>query len=147
MFVRSLGLLFARSLWGNRADLSVTAGAVDAGAHDEGDRGSHVLADDTPRLLRLLHRRRGGRVVLVADNCGLELLADLVLIDALLRTGAAGAVTIHVKARARAAARCWLAPWTSNEADWVVIAEALVPSSFILCAHAVFRCGVSAAAD
>jgi hypothetical protein len=39
----------------------------------------------------------GGTVCVVADNAGRELLADLMLIDELLRTGRAGQVALHVK--------------------------------------------------
>jgi hypothetical protein len=91
-----------RSLWGNRADLSLTAGKVlveggDAAsstsstsptagsAHDP----AHLLADDSAAVEALLLApaapSAGPReVVILLDNCGLELLSDLVLVDTLL---------------------------------------------------------------
>lgn len=41
--------------------------------------------------------RPGARIVIIADNVGRELLADLVLIDHLLQQGLASRVTLHVK--------------------------------------------------
>ena len=99
-----------RSLWGNRADLSLSAGKVvpveagaESGAAASAPEGldSLLLANDAGAALALL---LGGpqsaaprEVAIILDNCGLELLADLRLADALLATGAAAAVTLHAK--------------------------------------------------
>ncbi|MFJ6212556.1 damage-control phosphatase ARMT1 family protein [Streptomyces sp. NPDC092296] len=88
--------LLLSSLWGNRADLGfrLTAGpAADAGA----DAGSPLLGDDSALLLAALEQRPPGRLALVADNAGRELLPDLVLIDRLLHTGRVTAADLHVK--------------------------------------------------
>ncbi|MFI9271609.1 damage-control phosphatase ARMT1 family protein [Kitasatospora sp. NPDC052896] len=84
--------LLSSALWGNRADLGfqITAGA-ETGAP------SRVIVDDGPVLWAELEGARGGRVCLVADNAGRELLPDLVLIDHLLASGLAAEVTLHVK--------------------------------------------------
>ncbi|MFF7247169.1 damage-control phosphatase ARMT1 family protein [Embleya sp. NPDC008237] len=112
--------LVMASLWGNRADLgfrltaktdagtaktdagtadstSGTAG-TDSGTarHRYGPQGP-LVADDTARLLRHLAAEPGGRVCVVADNAGGELIPDLVLIDHLLDTGLAADVVLHVK--------------------------------------------------
>jgi Damage-control phosphatase ARMT1-like domain len=80
--------LLLSALWGNQADLGflVTGGGA--------ARVDRLLVDDRALLGRLTGN---GRVVLVADNAGRELLPDLVLIDHLLSTGRAAEVTLQVK--------------------------------------------------
>ncbi|MFK0192101.1 damage-control phosphatase ARMT1 family protein [Kitasatospora sp. NPDC090308] len=84
--------LLSAALWGNRADLGfrLTAG-------DDGTSVAALVADDSAALWSVLEHGRGGRVDLVADNAGRELLPDLVLIDHLLTSGLAGRVALHVK--------------------------------------------------
>ncbi|KOV12300.1 hypothetical protein ADK60_31760 [Streptomyces sp. XY431] len=84
--------LLSSALWGNRADLSfrITAEA-------DGQTASDLLADDSTTLWTQLERARGGRICVVADNAGRELLPDLVLIDHLLTRGLAAQVVLHVK--------------------------------------------------
>jgi hypothetical protein len=80
------------SLRGNHADLSFRIGRSPASA----DAGSaRLAADHSADFWTALGR--DARVVLVADNAGRELLADLVLIDFLLRRGHASAIALHVK--------------------------------------------------
>jgi len=85
-----------RSLWGNRADLSLSAGVI--AALGGGEASELLLADDSEAAVRVLEQSRGGLVAIILDNCGLELCSDLVLADTLLRTGAACTVALHVKA-------------------------------------------------
>lgn len=81
------------ALWGNRADLGFRMSAS-AGAGD--DRASAVIVtDQSADLLAALGP--GANVIVVADNAGRELLADLVLIDHLLQHGRAASVSLHVK--------------------------------------------------
>ncbi|WP_354641666.1 damage-control phosphatase ARMT1 family protein [Kitasatospora camelliae] len=84
--------LLSSALWGNRADLSfrITAGTGGATASD-------LLVDDSATLWAELERAGGGRVCVVADNAGRELLPDLVLIDHLLSGGLAAQVVLYVK--------------------------------------------------
>ena len=91
-----------RALWGNRADLSLSAGAVSSGSAEDialpSDEADLLLSDDSLAAVELLLRRPAeGEVVLVLDNCGLELLSDLVLAQALLRSGAAARVALLCK--------------------------------------------------
>jgi hypothetical protein len=80
------------SLWGNRADLGFRIGAAPGQADPAAAR---LVADDSAALWAALGP--GAPVVLVTDNAGRELLADLVLIDHLLRHDLAATVTVHVK--------------------------------------------------
>lgn len=80
------------ALWGNRADLGFRIGTSPGQA---GPSAARLIADDSAGLWAALGP--GATVVLVTDNAGRELLADLVLVDHLLRHGLADAVTLHVK--------------------------------------------------
>ncbi len=68
------------SLWGNRADISFTAGgALD---HSKGDS-ALLIQDDTDRIIRSLSTT-DGTIHIVMDNSGAELAGDLVLAGALV---------------------------------------------------------------
>ncbi|MFE3456436.1 damage-control phosphatase ARMT1 family protein [Nocardiopsis aegyptia] len=84
--------LLVSSLWGNRADLGFQVGGGDTSAAV-----ADLVCDDSADLWELLETRAGGRVCLVADNAGRELLPDLVLIDTLLTSDRAREVVLHVK--------------------------------------------------
>jgi hypothetical protein len=84
-------VLLIAALWGNRADLGFRIGVAAAGG--SATDAAHLVADDTGTVLAALH----GRLAVVTDNAGPELLADLVLVDHLLATGAADSVVVHVK--------------------------------------------------
>ena len=81
-------------MWGNRADLGFR---ISAGAQGLGERVTGLVADDPAALWEILDAGRPGRVCLVADNAGPELLPDLVLAEHLLRTGRAASVVLHLK--------------------------------------------------
>lgn len=82
------------SLWGNRADLGFRIGRAAGPDHPIQAR---LVDDHSPGLWLALGA--SADAVLVADNAGRELLADLVLIDHLLQHGHAFSVTLHVKPR------------------------------------------------
>ncbi|MFD7577289.1 damage-control phosphatase ARMT1 family protein [Kitasatospora sp. NPDC059817] len=84
--------LLSSALWGNRADLSFQI-AAEAG----GSIASDLVADDSESLWAELERAEGGRVCIIADNAGRELLPDLVLVDHLLASGLAAQVVVYVK--------------------------------------------------
>ncbi|HEX2145506.1 MAG TPA: damage-control phosphatase ARMT1 family protein [Glycomyces sp.] len=83
---RRQALLHA-SLWGNQADLGFRTNNPDAG------RGS-VVVDDSAAVWDLVDGSEEGPVIVVADNAGREITADLALIDALLDTTT---VELHLK--------------------------------------------------
>ncbi|PYC77349.1 hypothetical protein C7C46_19115 [Streptomyces tateyamensis] len=84
--------LLSSALWGNRADLSFQITA-EAG----GSIASDLVADDSESLWAELERAECGRVCIIADNAGRELLPDLVLVDHLLASGLAAQVVVYVK--------------------------------------------------
>lgn len=77
------------ALWGNLADLGFRIGQEGEAAR------AGLVTDDSAALWAALDPP--GDVIVVTDNAGQELLADLILIDHLLTTGAATAVRLHVK--------------------------------------------------
>ena len=82
------------SLWGNRADLGFRLSAVGAEAAAPVPA---LVADDSETLWSLLPPSGTGRLVLVADNAGRELVPDLLLIAHLLAEGRIGRAVLHVK--------------------------------------------------
>ncbi|MFD7449227.1 damage-control phosphatase ARMT1 family protein [Kitasatospora sp. NPDC059827] len=90
---RRTDALLRSALWGNRADLSFQLTAEPGSGPADAD----LLADDSALLRAELQRAGGGRVCVIADNAGRELLPDLVLIDHLLSTGPVAEVVLHVK--------------------------------------------------
>ena len=86
-------------LWGNRADLSLTAG--DAVQTTEADStrktvpGTMLLADDTDAVWQQIDGFDDCGIVL--DNCGLELVTDLVFAEMLLSSGCADTITLYAK--------------------------------------------------
>jgi uncharacterized protein with ATP-grasp and redox domains len=95
--VHKMRALVLGSLWGNVADLSLTGGEVVEGG---GNGSGLLLADDLAALCDLLLKSmRGRRICIVLDNCGLELLSDLLLTDAILRLVEPACVVFHAKDR------------------------------------------------
>ena len=100
-----LAPLVAAALWGNLADLSLSAGAklvapdVASSGSGQQDAGasSMMLADDTTALCSALAGCGGKEVLVVLDNCGLELVSDLLLVDGLLRIVKPSRVVLHAK--------------------------------------------------
>jgi len=97
----------ATSLWGNLADLSLSAGAKlvapsvasSGSAQQDESASSMMLADDTTALCGALAGCAGKEVLIVLDNCGLELVSDLLLVDGLLRVVQPSVVRLHAKDR------------------------------------------------
>jgi uncharacterized protein with ATP-grasp and redox domains len=92
-------------LWGNRADLSLTAGeavhtsssptaADSSGAHSSVPD-TMLLTDDTNALWQHIDAFDDCGIVL--DNCGLELVTDLVFAEMMLSSGCAETFTLYAK--------------------------------------------------
>lgn len=80
---RRQSLLHA-SLWGNQADLGFRTNNPGAG---QGDSAGDVIVDDSAALWDLVDAPGDRPVIVVADNAGREITADLALIDAILERG------------------------------------------------------------
>ena len=89
--------LLHAALWGNRADLSYMVAAHLGATAAPVDERSNLLVDDSAALWRFLQTHAGGRVAILADNAGTELLMDVALLDFLLCTGLAAEVHLHLK--------------------------------------------------
>ena len=111
-------------MWGNKCDLSISAGrgnAQEASPLDSlADLRPFILVDDTRSVWSALVSARDGdggpgRVDLVLDNAGFELTTDLVLADFLVASGLARTVRFHGKSM----------PWfvsdvTAQDFTWTV---------------------------
>lgn len=116
------------SLWGNKCDLSISAGQNNSQKTSPLDSlsslQSFVLVDDSNMVWStLLSAQRpglsgkvtAGRVDIVLDNAGFELVTDLVLADFLVSSGLAREIHFHGK--------CF--PWfvsdvTANDFQWTI---------------------------
>jgi hypothetical protein len=86
--------LVQAALWGNRADLGFNLSKPDAAGRSAV---SSLVVDDTQTFWEYAYRNAPLSIGLIADNAGRELIPDLMLIDLLLATDLATAVTLHVK--------------------------------------------------
>ncbi|HEX9012454.1 MAG TPA: damage-control phosphatase ARMT1 family protein, partial [Anaerolineaceae bacterium] len=88
-------------LWGNTADLSRWPGSQKKPDESQGraPQRDRILVDDSPAAANLLFAPDGQpeRVDFLLDNSGFELACDLVLAAALLESGSARQVQLHVK--------------------------------------------------
>ena len=94
-------MLLMGSLWGNQADFSMwAANSKDQPTSHAGDnQAAHILVDDADRAIAVLETgpQAAGRIDIITDNAGAELLADLLLVDGLLQDGWTEAVRLHMK--------------------------------------------------
>jgi Damage-control phosphatase ARMT1-like domain len=94
----ALRRLIHLSLWGNQADLSLWpvqgegGGKAQGGGHE-----THLAADQNAAALAQMEALDSGRVDLLLDNFGVELIFDLLLAHALLVQNARLSVHLHVK--------------------------------------------------
>lgn len=79
--------LLLASLWGNQADLGFRTTTSIAGQSD-------IVADDSAAIWDLIDGPGTGPVIVVADNAGREITADLALVDAILETSP---IELHLK--------------------------------------------------
>ena len=80
------------SLWGNKCDLSISAGTSQSFHHNPMEQvdtlESHLLVDHSEKVAEfLLNMKEGGMVDIIMDNAGFELVSDLCLADYLVSTG------------------------------------------------------------
>ena len=97
-------------LWGNRADLSLSAGEAVSLPKDTpnaatGESGGEGGAKSAPETMLLVdhtedvwnHVESFDRVALILDNCGLALCTNLVFAEMLLTSGCAEHITLYAK--------------------------------------------------
>ena len=90
--------LILASLWSNRVDLSLFANNLNLEALKASNSNfSNLLINDLPNILKYVSQSRGGRIDIILDNAGMELLADFGLTDYLLSSGLADKVFLHCK--------------------------------------------------
>eukprot|EP00560_Eucampia_antarctica_P007941 CAMPEP_0197823844 /NCGR_PEP_ID=MMETSP1437-20131217/1155_1 /TAXON_ID=49252 ORGANISM="Eucampia antarctica, Strain CCMP1452" /NCGR_SAMPLE_ID=MMETSP1437 /ASSEMBLY_ACC=CAM_ASM_001096 /LENGTH=509 /DNA_ID=CAMNT_0043423209 /DNA_START=56 /DNA_END=1585 /DNA_ORIENTATION=- len=99
-------LAAAFALWGNKMDLSIwpadvsSASSVDVFTDILDNANDNLLHDDTDKLtqhcLSLLNKG-GGRIDIIIDNAGFELVTDLALADYLIASGIAKVVNFQLK--------------------------------------------------
>ena len=88
--------LLIKSLWGNRADLSMWP--VDGGNNEEpAPAKEHILLNAAEQIAEHLSSKRE-RVDIVLDNAGFEFAADLFLADFMLQSDVVQQVFLHPKA-------------------------------------------------
>jgi Damage-control phosphatase ARMT1-like domain len=94
----ALSSLLYFALWGNRVDLSLwSAFESDRSQFDIQTQQTHILVNDVEDVIKLIHNNRQGRIDVVVDNAGFELICDLCLVDFLLGSGLAKEVKLHLK--------------------------------------------------
>lgn len=72
-------------LWSNQADLSMSGGMINETSASDFSRNNRLLINETSHLWELFQRKKDVRHVSVfADNTGMEILCDFVLIATLL---------------------------------------------------------------
>ncbi|XP_065219942.1 damage-control phosphatase ARMT1-like [Planococcus citri] len=89
------------SLWGNKADLSLSGGKTVASDHTVGSEMStldqNIIANDLEEVYELLNNNEDQIIDIVLDNAGFELFNDLCFADFLVQAGFAKKVIFHGK--------------------------------------------------
>ncbi len=86
------------SLWANQADLSLWPVQGEGGGKAQGGgQDGHLVVDQSAAALAQMEEVDRGRVDLILDNFGVELIFDLLLAHALLVKNAGLTVHLHVK--------------------------------------------------
>jgi len=119
------------ALWGNKCDLSISAGAsnyqTDVDPVGQATKlQQFVLCDETSQVSNLLSSMKPGPhcIDIILDNAGFELFTDLCLADFLISTGIASRVRFHGK----------LIPWFVSDvttSDWQFTLDQLTTSSTV----------------
>jgi len=111
--------LFKIDLWGNQADLSMWPNGPDEKLthQDEAQQEAHTLIDQAEDVIDYLLINGGSkaRIDFLIDNAGLELVADLALMAALLLKNLAGTIVIHTKPHPT-----FVSDATNSDVWWIV---------------------------
>lgn len=139
-------------MWANKNDLSLSSGQdVSAKVNNLADLldslQENILCDQSEQVWRLLNDLReqcksGKRISIdiVLDNCSIELTADLILCDFLLRNEFVSAITLHAKAYS-----WFISDVTKTEFDFLLrqlaSSNSLVIANFVKRMHAYLADG------
>ncbi|KAJ2777924.1 Hairy/enhancer-of-split with YRPW motif protein 2 [Coemansia interrupta] len=91
------------SLWGNQTDLSMFPDLSSEKLEEmqarisSGENNSKIVSNDTDRIWAIVSKLTGGRIDIVLDNSGFELLQDVLLAHWLVAVGYAAKVVFHPK--------------------------------------------------
>ncbi|KAJ2158688.1 Hairy/enhancer-of-split with YRPW motif protein 2 [Coemansia sp. RSA 552] len=91
------------SLWGNQTDLSMFPDLSNERLEEmqarisSGENNSKIASNHTDRIWKIASQIKGGRVDIVLDNSGFELLQDVLLAHWLVAVGIASKVVFHPK--------------------------------------------------
>ncbi|KAI8323046.1 DUF89-domain-containing protein [Martensiomyces pterosporus] len=95
--------LLQASLWGNQTDLSMFPD-LNSEAIEEmqaritsGENSSKIVSNDSEKIWGIVRQLKGGRIDIVLDNSGFELLQDVLLAHWLVSVGYASQVVFHPK--------------------------------------------------
>jgi hypothetical protein len=93
--------LIHSALWANRADLSmwsIITGEDEQSCRVDDHHQGRILVNDAHVLAERIAGLQAGRIDLIVDNAGFELVCDLCLVDFLLASRAADTIYLHLKA-------------------------------------------------
>lgn len=108
-FQKDLKIILYECLWGNRADLSFNPSlSTDDLLSKLSDCNSYILVDDSESLFNHVRydvslsgltssNLTDGKLHIVVDNVGMDVVSDLVLATLLIHFGHIGSATFHVK--------------------------------------------------
>ncbi|KAJ1857438.1 Hairy/enhancer-of-split with YRPW motif protein 2 [Coemansia sp. RSA 2703] len=91
------------SLWGNQTDLSMFPDLSSERLEEmqarisSGENNSKIVSNDTDKIWAIVSNLKGGRIDIVLDNSGFELLQDVLLAHWLVALGYASKVVFHPK--------------------------------------------------
>ncbi|PIA13744.1 DUF89 domain-containing protein [Coemansia reversa NRRL 1564] len=91
------------SLWGNQTDLSMFPDLSNEALEEmqarisSGENNSKIAANDTDKIWKIVSQLKDGRIDIVLDNAGFELLQDVLLAHWLVAVGVAKKVVFHPK--------------------------------------------------
>lgn len=101
-YQQTWGILVQVCLWGNKCDLSISAGDKAVASGDPVSALQHlqdnILTDNKKEAWQFLANKSTGSIIdIVMDNSGFELFTDLCLADFLVSSGVASKVRMRVK--------------------------------------------------
>jgi uncharacterized protein with ATP-grasp and redox domains len=89
---------FEHSLWGNLEDLSFSSGSTLVSNQNSTQRSNEkIIVNNSYPLENFIKKMENGIIHIVLDNCGCELLCDMILAHIFIRQKIASTVQFHTK--------------------------------------------------